>query len=846
MYKLGSLFDGSGTCPLAASLCGMNPVWASEIEPYPIAVTASRFPNMKHLGSVTGVRGDKVQPVDIITFGSPCFPAGTLVNTADGLKPIEHVSVGDRVLSHTGMYRYVLDARYTGTKPVLKLKAMGIDEIEATENHRFLVRTKTRIWDNVRQTNRRAFSKPQWTELKDVRPGDYLSIPLIQTQENPLELTHEECWLIGRYIADGYIRNGQRPDRPEGSTFNIVMFCIGKGKLNDFENHLTAHKAGKSCERNVAKYAIRDSRLLHLCEMCGTGAENKIIPVALLNLPIELLTSVVEGYMSGAGCCVQGRCKATTVSRALAYSLGAAVAKAYRVPYCVYRADVPATTVIEGRTVNQKPLYQVTFKRDSSKQDKAFYENGCIWVPVNGVSETGEKKAVYDLTVAEDHSFCVLNVAAHNCQDLSIAGKRAGIRDGERSNLFFEAIRIIKEMRSYTNGKYPRFAVWENVPGAFSSNNGRDFHAVLQSFCEIAGKRTAVPEPPKGKWSCAGCIVGDGYSVAWRTLDAQYWGVPQRRRRIYLVADFGGECAGKILFERESVSGDFETSGAPRKEATGDPPGGAGRSDYSGVISAFMSRQGAKAHGLMRNRTPTLKASPSGSNQVPSVIYPNIARTLTADDASPCVDRGQNIVVEPCVFHTLTASNARNVERSQQPNCVCYDARGNGGGVVVPTVTGDHNNRVTDYTSLVCMAHGQANAEVMENLSPSLNCNHEQPILAHRTNSSRKYIVRRLTPMECARLQGFPDGWGSPAPKTKLSEEEIAFWESVRKSHAQANGKAYKPFEKTASLLRWYNKLHTDVSEYKMWGNGMALPCMLYVMRNIGLEFTLSTLAKIA
>lgn len=123
------------------------------------------------------------------------------------------------------------------------------------------------------------------------------------------------------------------------------------------------------------------------------------------------------------------------------------------------------------------------------------------------------------------------------CQDLSVAGAQAGIHDGERSSLFFEAIRIIKEMRGATNGKHPRFAVWENVPGAFSSNKGKDFQAVLQALCEVCGETVPVPEPKKGKWAKAGCIVGDGYSVAWRVYDAQYWGVPQRRKRIYLVAD---------------------------------------------------------------------------------------------------------------------------------------------------------------------------------------------------------------------------------------------------------------------------------------------------------------------
>ena len=161
------------------------------------------------------------------------------------------------------------------------------------------------------------------------------------------------------------------------------------------------------------------------------------------------------------------------------------------------------------------------------------------------------------------------------CQDLSVAGKQAGIHDGERSNLFFEAIRIIKEMRDGTSDQYPRFAVWENVPGAFSSNKGADFRAVLQAFCEICDPGAAVPEPPKGgRWKPAGCIVGDGYSLAWRVYDAQFWGVPQRRKRIYLIADFADGHAGEILFEPEGVRWNPAAGREARESAAGYVAGG--------------------------------------------------------------------------------------------------------------------------------------------------------------------------------------------------------------------------------------------------------------------------------
>lgn len=158
------------------------------------------------------------------------------------------------------------------------------------------------------------------------------------------------------------------------------------------------------------------------------------------------------------------------------------------------------------------------------------------------------------------------------CQDLSIAGKRAGLA-GERSNLFLEAVRIIREMRCKTHGKYPAFAVWENVPGAFSSNRGEDFRVVLQELAALCDNTVLIPRPA-GRWLTAGEIMGDSYSIAWRVMDAQYWGVPQRRRRIALVVDFGGQRASQILFDPTGMSGDTYPSGAETQASTGGIMGG--------------------------------------------------------------------------------------------------------------------------------------------------------------------------------------------------------------------------------------------------------------------------------
>lgn len=395
------------------------------------------------------------------------------------------------------------------------------------------------------------------------------------------------------------------------------------------------------------------------------------------------------------------------------------------------------------------------------------------------------------------------------CQGLSAAGAQKGIFDDDRSNLFFEAIRVIKEMREATHGEYPRYVIWENVPGAFSSNKGRDFLAVLRAFVEAAGGRDAdVPEPErKGKsdrlaWRNAGCIVGEGYSIAWRVLDAQYWGVPQRRRRIFLVCDFAGGRAGEILFKREGLRGNFAQSRAARKETAADAVGSTGGS--CGTVYALQGNgidradtAGCNGKGWRENICYTLNTVDR-----PAVAYSadcrnmrlneEISGTLQAKGNGGYSLNYQNPVVyqnpkrgeyvESEIGSTLLAHLA-----VEPRDIVVYDARGNGDGQIVPTLTGEHESRVTDYTALA-IGNGQLDQIYMSDTAGTLNCMHDQQaVLLKRL---WRYIVRRLTPLECCRLQGFPDWW----------EDGVSGSDSAR---------------------------------YKMWGNGMALPCVLYVMEGI-------------
>ena len=254
------------------------------------------------------------------------------------------------------------------------------------------------------------------------------------------------------------------------------------------------------------------------------------------------------------------------------------------------------------------------------------------------------------------------------CQDLSVAGKRAGIHDGERSSMFFHDVRIMKEMREATNGVYPRIVIWENVHGAFSSNGGEDFRAVLKALCEIADGGADVPRPAKWKWGGAGAIVGDGYSIAWRTYDAQYWGVPQRRRRIYLVADLGGERAGEILFEQEGVRGD-SAQGVPAREAASvHAAGGAGGGGCAGGVKC-LNPWDVQSHRLfdVNGAYHAIYAGGGAGLQHQGVVY-----SLQGNG----IDRAETAGCNGCGWREGGSYTLNTIDR----HAVVYDARGNGSG----------------------------------------------------------------------------------------------------------------------------------------------------------------------
>ena len=406
------------------------------------------------------------------------------------------------------------------------------------------------------------------------------------------------------------------------------------------------------------------------------------------------------------------------------------------------------------------------------------------------------------------------------CTDLSVAGKRQGL-NAVRSGLFFQAVRIIKEMRCATNGKYPGFAVWENVVGALSSNKGEDFRCVLEELCKIKTTDISVPKPEK--WTKAGEILADGFSLAYRTVDAQYWGTPQRRARIYLVADFDGECASKILFESESLSG-YSPQGFRSWKETAGSFGTCSEETSTGLMFENHS-QDTRYTGPL-DVTQTISASyGTGGNNQPFVVehfrkaygicgkYSNsmlsnnpnsgfyeadTARTIDTSNQSPCKNQGYN------------ARFSFQIEEETSPTLVASGA----GGIAHPVYSTSKNSH-----------HTVAEKEKANTLVAS---DYKDPPLVN----APEYIVRRLTPQECALLQGMPTWWCDDIGIENPTEEQICWWQNVFETYNKAVGKTCKP-KSRKQLEKWLEDPYSDSAAYKMWGNGICSSIAFFVLSGI-------------
>lgn len=380
------------------------------------------------------------------------------------------------------------------------------------------------------------------------------------------------------------------------------------------------------------------------------------------------------------------------------------------------------------------------------------------------------------------------------CQNLSIAGNGKGLA-GQESSLFFEAIRVIQEMRCATNGRFPQIVIWENVYGAFSSTQGEDFRTVIETLWKICEGNDSVPryaEDKQGrqKWPHTGFVLGDHSSIAWRGLDAQGWGVPQRRKRVFVVLDLGGQCAGRILFEREGLRRDFKK--VRRTGQTVRPTSETSPVEHYRVYAVENHAQDSRVSLRPDNTVQTLAGRMgTGGGNVPLVLVPCFGQA-SYDEYAP---------TEQAVTLKATGGNYGGGTETLvlEPIGADFYNQAITGGVTMTLAAArpDHHHlpcALIPYTLKIrsgCEGGGKG-ALIQEDKSATLSCNNDQTLFVptQTENGEVIYLARKLTPTECASLQGFEKDWCALVP-------------------------------------------HKDSAEYKMWGNGMAFPCMLYIMEGV-------------
>lgn len=529
--RLLELCAGYGSQALALKNLGID-VYSeiAEFDKYASQAYMQLHGETKNYGDIYTIDETKLPYFDMITYSTPCFTEDSLVLTEKrGFQKIIDIQIGEKVITHDGNYKTVENVINNGKKKTVKIYGMGIDEIHTTPNHLFYVREKSHVWNNKTRSYTRVFSEPVWKQADSLKRTDYMGIPINKKSEIPEwngitfvwsdgrkdryknQLSQymnnkDFWWLIGRYIADGWFRNNG----------GIIIGC-GKKKFVEMKEKCDSIGLNYNIleERTVIKFYYQLKELELFVQSFGKYAYGKKIPSFVMDLPVDLLNSFLNGYMSGDGCFTNGRFKATSVSRELIYGLAQCIAKVYKQPYSIYKTERPKTTVIEGRTVNQKDTYELCFKKEKRPQDKAFYEDGFIWFPVTKVEED-EIETVHDLTVEENHSFTVQGVIVHNCQDFSVAGKGKGgdKGSGTRSSLLWECERIIRAVK-------PKYLLMENVKNLLSEKHRHNFNEWFK------------------------VLEGMGYTNYYKVLNAKDYGIPQNRERIFCVSILGG---GQYLF----------------------------------------------------------------------------------------------------------------------------------------------------------------------------------------------------------------------------------------------------------------------------------------------------------
>lgn len=836
-----------------------------------------------------------------------CFRKGSLVTLKEGFKSIEHVCKGDFVKTHTGEYRQVLETFETEAQPLMWVNLHSNHKVFCTQNHPFLTLSESS-------------SDVEWKPASSLTVNDFIAYKLDGFGTKSIGIS--EAWAVGRWLADGSLSDRHSKGHGNGSRGGQryrLFFSCGYDKRDVLKEHL--EQMDFSVRENAMKHAINftitSDAFYELISTCGRGAVHKRLPDYTFSLVKEEQEALLEGYLSGDGHYRDGgEITFCSVSKQLAYGIARLVRNVYHVPCSLSHRDPAKNPTVCGRAVTSLPSFAGSFRKTYHTPSKRFIykdDSDTLFVRVRGVGRTELCETVYNLSVDDDNSYEVEGVSVHNC-------------------------------------------------GALSCNKGKDFQCVLHECVETAllgkinlnkgtkdgeenlteedrdGRETGIPDvpmPKDGKWPKSGILYDDmgRWSIAWRVHDAQYWGVAQRRRRIALVCDFGGMSAPEVLFESQSVSGDFNTCDSQGKgtsrasdECVTEPDKvwdarGNGNGNLCSTLTGGHDNSITDYTNVVVQKVETYSVNGDAHESCVSVMseVSHALKTTTkesvfveqgSDDVSSgqsypciCIGNGQAHVTEHyteevsqtlnCMHDPMTILEPfayqlvgvnSNSMKSSNPNSGCYETEqagtittngcvpnNQGGTAIMEPVIPFEGNGCRDshkgdgwsteqvsYTLNTVERHGVAYGEI-ESSSES------HPVLVDRAAFNQgknaqfdikieetetvpslvargphavaqpvQYHVRRLTPLECTRLQGYPDGW-----------VDIGDWiDSKGKKHKEADAPKYKALGNSIALPFWKWLCRNIVNELQNYGYTPTMASLFDGIGGFSLCWTSATHSK--
>ncbi len=532
------LFSGIGGFHLGLLKAGFKFDWVgfSEIDKYAKQIYQKHFPESEDLGDVRTIEINKLPRINLITFGFPCFPSNMQVLTKLGYRAIIDIKEGDLIYTHEGRYKQCIQRMHKIYKGNMYkfLLPNGNKPLTCTEEHPIFVSTKTKKWNNKIRKYDITFSENYFKKAYNIDKNDYFLIPIPKGDKKIY--TKEEMAFFGFYLAEGWYSKRKKKNRHQDYRIYLAINELEIPYVEQLINNIVVKSRFSTLKKYKIHYektegkgikAIISSKYLwEAVQQFGENAKNKTIPYSFLDISKELLKVFIEAYFKGDGYYnKKGFFSVTTVSPYIPEILRLLILKTYnQLPSIFLDKNNSLFSTINNRVVKRNNYYSIRFYPNGRKKyNYWFIKNNYLYIRLKEIHKYETTELVYNIGIAEDESYTVGITSVHNCQDLSIAGKRGGIT-ASRSGLFFEAMQIIRATR-------PNYFIFENVKGLFSSNEGRDWVTILRE------------------------VANSGYDGQWQLLNTR-WFLPQNRERIYFVGHIRGKCRPKIfpITERDFIS----------------------------------------------------------------------------------------------------------------------------------------------------------------------------------------------------------------------------------------------------------------------------------------------------